>query len=375
MALTANANALLTEARRISNARACTFTGTEHFLAALLEPAFSETAIIKWLLNPQQGGSTSLLSSLRDETAKYVALTAGSSLDSSIGRSPGLQRSLQIATELFAPAGSEHVFLGILLAPHLDGVPSAACSSLRRAGLDADTLLESLLSALSVPRARLESIPRRSVVELGLHHDGAPVEAAEGGAATKRGAQPVRDAIANTHWAMDNVLCGASAGGMKQAALKDIVLAGVSTFVCLQTSYTEYGCRDYRETLRSMAASEPEFPPRTIRFLHAPIPDFGVLSDASLLALITELKMLLERGETLYVHCMGGHGRTGTVLTNLISSVEGVPAAEALRRLCLRHRARGCRSCALTHGELEAEVQQEQAERVKGLMKRGNALG
>jgi len=75
----------------------------------------------------------------------------------------------------------------------------------------------------------------------------------------------------------------------------------VDTFVCLQSSYTEYGCDDYRRSLRRTFSAPPcgsgadalrAACPAELRFLHCPVPDFGVLADASLLALVAELQVL-----------------------------------------------------------------------------------
>merc|ERR1712107_541898 len=80
------------------------------------------------------------------------------------------------------------------------------------------------------------------------------------------------------------------------------------TFVSLQKSYREYGSSDYRETLRTLA-KRPDFLPHPLSFLHFPIPDFGVVKDPDMLALINQLADLLKKGKCLYIHCfevMGG---------------------------------------------------------------------
>jgi len=49
-------------------------------------------------------------------------------------------------------------------------------------------------------------------------------------------------------------------------------------------------------------------------------------------------------GHTLYVHCMGGHGRTGTVVANLIAAVDGCSFSRAMATLRRAHASgRGCR--------------------------------
>ena len=63
----------------------------------------------------------------------------------------------------------------------------------------------------------------------------------------------------------------------------------------------------------------------SIRFLHCPIEDFSVLENSSLISLIAEFQRVLndEPMRNMYVHCMGGHGRTGTVMISLLAAVEG----------------------------------------------------
>ena len=62
------------------------------------------------------------------------------------------------------------------------------------------------------------------------------------------------------------------------------------------------------------------------------MPDFGVLEDSSLLGLVAELRRCLEKENmVLYIHCYGGHGRTGTVLINLLEPVLGLTKKQAMQ--------------------------------------------
>ena len=57
-----------------------------------------------------------------------------------------------------------------------------------------------------------------------------------------------------TNWVLSGLLlCGRSPDEMTDGQLSAVVEAGVDTFVCLQESYTEYGCRDYRVALQALA--------------------------------------------------------------------------------------------------------------------------
>lgn len=50
--------------------------------------------------------------------------------------------------------------------------------------------------------------------------------------------------------------------------------------------------------------------------------------------LLQRMEMLLAQGQVLAVHCLGGIGRTGTVLAAWLVR-EGLTAVEALRRVRL----------------------------------------
>jgi len=56
-------------------------------------------------------------------------------------------------------------------------------------------------------------------------------------------------------------------------------------------------------------------------FLHFGIADFDAPQPAELETLVLELRRRLLDGEVIYLHCRGGHGRTGTVAIPLLASV------------------------------------------------------
>jgi protein-tyrosine phosphatase len=68
-------------------------------------------------------------------------------------------------------------------------------------------------------------------------------------------------------------------------------------------------------------------------------PDFGVIDATLARSLAQGIAAELARGETVEVGCLGGHGRTGTLLAIVIGVAESLCAedalAEARRRYCL----------------------------------------
>ena len=66
--------------------------------------------------------------------------------------------------------------------------------------------------------------------------------------------------------------------------------------------------------------------------LHAPIPDFGIPSDADLRHTLRFIKKHIEDGCGVVVHCRAGQGRTGLVLAAYLV-YEGMSATDAIDRV------------------------------------------
>lgn len=78
---------------------------------------------------------------------------------------------------------------------------------------------------------------------------------------------------------------------------------------------------------------QPPFRSTTIAW-----PDFGVIHPGQLSALTTHVLDYLEAGRSVEIGCLGGHGRTGTLLASLIARAESVSPGEAM----VAARARFC---------------------------------
>jgi hypothetical protein len=167
--------------------------------------------------------------------------------------------------------------------------------------------------------------------------------------------------------------------------LRKIMQSGVNTFVCLQDEFKWMSAaeearehpvlqqsRDRKAVRRSrysiehggdkaviypyihdaagmLEESVGERWKELLRFFHLPIVDLNCVEDAPVLALAEVLAktMACERGANseavTYLHCWGGHGRTGTLVAIILALLYGVGAAEALDRTQVYHDVRKCK--------------------------------
>jgi len=89
--------------------------------------------------------------------------------------------------------------------------------------------------------------------------------------------------------------------------LARILQAGLNTFVCLND---EYGTKDYRgDYFEPYARNNKQIP--ADRFIWKKIKDMKTGDDGDLLEVADEVVKRIKNGEHVYLHCAGGHGRTG----------------------------------------------------------------
>lgn len=61
-----------------------------------------------------------------------------------------------------------------------------------------------------------------------------------------------------------------------------------------------------------------------LSFVHLPIKDCSVTDDGGVFQLALQLVENIQKGEVQYIHCWGGHGRTGTVVCIMLHLMYGV---------------------------------------------------
>jgi len=133
---------------------------------------------------------------------------------------------------------------------------------------------------------------------------------------------------ANCYWVIPGRLLagehpGAIVAAQGMARIDALLDTRVRHFVDLTAEHE--GPAPYVPILRERAAT------RDVRVAHRrfTIPDFGVPSPALMRTALDTIYDAFGAGETLYLHCWGGVGRTGTVVGCLLRE-QGFDAATAL---------------------------------------------
>ena len=140
----------------------------------------------------------------------------------------------------------------------------------------------------------------------------------------------MRGPLPTTNWVVPGLLmCGAEPTGQAAARL---VAFGMRSFVCLQAELSELPYR--RRAERACADG--------LEFVHEPIEDGATFeAEEALLPLVAHIVSTVRGGTPVYVHCKGGHGRSGIVVACVLGELyPHLTAAEVLARVQAYHDAR-----------------------------------
>lgn len=120
--------------------------------------------------------------------------------------------------------------------------------------------------------------------------------------------------------------------GLFSNNILDLLKSGRDVFVNLTTFREKNSLYDYQPTVRVFRDNPV--------FIHYPIEDGGLPSDdVTFSHLINRLNLLLKENRKLYIHCRGGHGRSGLVAGCLLISM-GYEANVVLKMLSTAHGTR-----------------------------------
>jgi predicted protein tyrosine phosphatase len=93
--------------------------------------------------------------------------------------------------------------------------------------------------------------------------------------------------------------------------LRSIIDDGIDTFVCLQSESSPEAYKMYIPL--DMIAQ------KNLVFLHFPIDDHKTPTHQAFVSSITTLLQAITSGRNIYIHCHGGHGRTGLYIVALLA--------------------------------------------------------
>ena len=127
--------------------------------------------------------------------------------------------------------------------------------------------------------------------------------------------------------------------------LTKILNCGVSTFVSLQKEYdnnnpeekwkNDIGLRPYFKDAEKMIKEKQLYPNlntsvEKLTLFHEPIKDCDTIDDTTTVTLAKKLVKAIYDGEVIYLHCWGGHGRTGVIVCIMLHLMYGLIAEEAM---------------------------------------------
>eukprot|EP01089_Gocevia_fonbrunei_P000340 TRINITY_DN10360_c0_g1_i1.p1 TRINITY_DN10360_c0_g1~~TRINITY_DN10360_c0_g1_i1.p1 ORF type:complete len:202 (-),score=28.92 TRINITY_DN10360_c0_g1_i1:12-617(-) len=120
--------------------------------------------------------------------------------------------------------------------------------------------------------------------------------------------------------------------------IKAILDAKITTFVCLQSEKELKRFNPYQPLITE--GEDFSLFKNKIKFIHFPIPDQQVGPDEEVEKLVNQIIQELNNGEVIYMHCHGGHGRTGTIIALLLIKLYSVDAETALQVTSDTHKCR-----------------------------------
>eukprot|EP00798_Chlamydomonas_sp_ICE-L_P002066 gene2066-18250_t len=174
---------------------------------------------------------------------------------------------------------------------------------------------------------------------------------------------PAKEMAGPTAWS-NWVIRGRVMAGAYPASLNDtetdqilttLLELGVNTFVCLQAEVNihcpesswrnQRGLRPYIKDAQKLLGkahetADPKIQQQKIDFLHLPIIDGNVTTDNAMHKLAEDCIQRVLQGENLYIHCWGGHGRTGTLVSVMLGRMYGLPYTAAMRYCQAFHNSR-----------------------------------
>jgi len=151
-----------------------------------------------------------------------------------------------------------------------------------------------------------------------------------------------------SNWVIPGMMmCGQYPGALddrnNDTLLKHILSKGVDTFVCLQEElHNDVPDAVWRAglALRPYFSDAQRLSRKELKWVQLPIVDGDIAPDDVTAELVVYLAEDMMAGRVIYLHCAGGHGRTGVFASLMLSYLYRITAAEALKRVQAYHDCR-----------------------------------
>jgi len=115
-----------------------------------------------------------------------------------------------------------------------------------------------------------------------------------------------------SNWLSKNICVGGSIDYKTQLDL--FIATGIDVFVSLiGVDKVKLRLYDYEKVL-----------PADKIYISEPIQDMNIISDDKVLALARRIVAMIRKGHKVYIHCSGGHGRTGTIVAIVLHLLYGL---------------------------------------------------
>ncbi|CAF0991946.1 unnamed protein product [Adineta steineri] len=152
-----------------------------------------------------------------------------------------------------------------------------------------------------------------------------------------------RGPTATSHWIIPGLLLssrypGSADSDEHQCITRAIYDCGIEVFVNLMTPKEFTHFTPYEQQIRQYALQDS----RNVEFISFPIGDqFICRDDEKLLDFCLNLsKRIKEDHQKILIHCRGGHGRTGTIMSILIGILFNLEADDAMNHNFLSQQQR-----------------------------------
>jgi hypothetical protein len=155
--------------------------------------------------------------------------------------------------------------------------------------------------------------------------------------------------IPESNKVVEGIYAGAFPGNISDEItnmfLTHILNCNVDKFVCLQKEYPKGyaktywrsygGIRPYFDDVQRILKNKDKYDLKactvdSATFVHLPIQDLKTAPDYYIIILAKKLVREYYHGARMYIHCWGGHGRTGVLICIMLHIMYGLTAKDAL---------------------------------------------